>query len=146
MLVARRRFIRFCLMHRLVHDSGDFVPASEGTLIYFASYLAGSVCHSTIRLHLAALCNLHISCGNSDPLVGKLLLKSNTRFCVNQLLLGFSLLCTLFSVSGCIALTSLLCGPLSHLHFWAFSAAANSQIKVLTSIVPALKRMCVIYA
>ena len=27
---GERRFIRFCLMHRLVHDSGDILPASEG--------------------------------------------------------------------------------------------------------------------
>ena len=66
-------------MHRLVHDSGDILPASEGTLIYFASYLARSVRHSTIRLYLAAVRNLHISCGHSDPLAGKLLLKKVLR-------------------------------------------------------------------
>ena len=76
---GERRFIRFCLMHRLVHDSGDILPASEGTLIYFASYLARSVRHSTIKLYLAAVRNLHISCGHSDPLVGKLLLKKVLR-------------------------------------------------------------------
>ena len=76
---GERRFIRFCLMHRLVHDSGDILPAFEGTLIYFASYLAWSVCHSTIRLYLAAVRNLHISCGHSDPLVGKLLLRKVLR-------------------------------------------------------------------
>lgn len=79
-------------MHRLVHDTGDIVPASEGTIIYFASYLARSVRHCTIRLYLAAVRNLHISCGHSDPLAGKLLLrkvsfvtKGNTGFCVNKL-------------------------------------------------------------
>ena len=66
-------------MHRLVHDSGDILPASEGTLIYFASYLARSVRHSTIRLYLAAVRNLHISCGHSDPLAGKLLLRKVLR-------------------------------------------------------------------
>ena len=72
---GERRFICFCLMHRLVHDSGDILPASEGTLIYFASYLARSVRHSTIRLYLAAVRNLHILCGHSDPLAEKLLLR-----------------------------------------------------------------------
>ena len=76
-----------------------------------------------------------------QSLAGKLLLKGNTGFCVNQLLLGFSLLYVLFSVSGWGALTSPLCGPLSHLHFWAFSAVANSHIKVLTSIFPAFNPM-----
>ena len=61
-------------MHRLVLDNGDILPASEGTLIYFASYLARTVRHSTIKLYLAAVRNLHISCGYHDPLEGKLLL------------------------------------------------------------------------
>ena len=66
-------------MNRLVSDNGDILPASEGTLIYFASYLARSVRHSTIKLYLAAVRNLHISCGHNDPLVGKLLLKKVLR-------------------------------------------------------------------
>ena len=70
---GERRFIHFCLLHRLVHDSGDILPASGGTLIYFASYLARSVRHSTIKLYLAAVHNLQICCGHSNPLVGKLL-------------------------------------------------------------------------
>lgn len=66
-------------MHRLVLDNGDILPASEGTLIYFASYLARTVRHSTIKLYLAAVRNLHISCGYHDPLEGKLLLKKILR-------------------------------------------------------------------
>ena len=60
-------------------QEGDILPASEGTLIYFASYLARTVKHSTIKLYLAAVCNLHISCGHGDPLSGKLLLKKILR-------------------------------------------------------------------
>ena len=143
-----RRFIRFCLMHCLVHDSGDILPASEGTLIYFASYLARSVCHSTIRLYLPAARNLHISCGHCNPLVenyswGKysgasFVTKGTYGFCVNQLLLGFSLLYVLFSAPGWVALTSPWCGPPSHLHFLAFSSVANSHVRVFTSSVPDL--------
>ena len=66
-------------MNRIVSDQGDILPASEGTLIYFASYLARSVRHSTIKLYLAAVRNLHISCGHGDPLQGKLLLKKVLR-------------------------------------------------------------------
>ena len=54
---------------------GDILPASEGTLIYFATYLARTVKHSTIKLYLAAVRNLHILSGHGDPFVGKLLLK-----------------------------------------------------------------------
>ena len=43
-------------------QEGDILPASEGTLIYFASYLARTVKHNTFKLYLAAVRNLHISC------------------------------------------------------------------------------------
>ena len=56
-------------------EGGDILPASEGTLIYFASYLARSVCHGTIKLYFAPVRNLHTCCGHGDPLQGKLLLK-----------------------------------------------------------------------
>ena len=49
-------------------QEGDILPALEGTLMYFASYLARTVKHGTIKLYLAAVCNLHSSCG---PLVRK---------------------------------------------------------------------------
>ena len=66
-------------MNRLVFDRGDILPASEGTLIYFASHLAKTVRHSTIKTYLAAVRNLHISSGHDDPLMGKLLLKKVLR-------------------------------------------------------------------
>ena len=83
-------------MDRLLSPSGDVLPASEGTLVYFASYLARTVRHGTIKLYLAAVCNLHITVGYSDPLKGKLLLRKVLRgilrfnktigtFAVNQL-------------------------------------------------------------
>ena len=55
-------------------SEGYIFPASEGTLIYFASYLARTVKHTTIKLYLSAVRNLHISCRHGDPLYGKLLL------------------------------------------------------------------------
>lgn len=66
-------------MNRLISTEGDILPASEGTLIYFASYLARTVKHSTIKLYLSAVRNLHISCGYGDPLQGKLLLQKVLR-------------------------------------------------------------------
>ncbi|KAL9974355.1 hypothetical protein ACROYT_G011379 [Oculina patagonica] len=76
---GEKRFIQFCFMNRIVSNRGDILPASEGTLIYFASYLARTVRHGTIKLYLAAVRNLHISCGHGDPLQGKLLLKKVLR-------------------------------------------------------------------
>ena len=61
-------------MNRIMSSEGDILPATEGTLVYFASYLARTVRHSTIKLYLSAVRNLHITCGHGDPLQGKLLL------------------------------------------------------------------------
>ena len=64
---VEKRFVQFCLMNHLINDMGDIRSASEGILIYFASHLAKTVKHSTIKLYLAAVCNLHTSCGHVDP-------------------------------------------------------------------------------
>jgi len=66
-------------MNRLTSPTGDIMPASEGTLIYFASHLARTVRHSTIKIYLAAIRNLHINSGYDDPLKGRLLLKKILR-------------------------------------------------------------------
>ena len=66
-------------MNRIFSSDGDVLPASEGTLIYFASYLARTVRQSTIKLYLAAVGNLHVTAGYPDPLKGKLLLRKVLR-------------------------------------------------------------------
>ena len=66
-------------MNRVISPTGHVLPASEGTLVYFASYLARTVRHSTIKLYLAAVRNLHISARYNDPLKGKLLLRKVLR-------------------------------------------------------------------
>ena len=76
---GEKRFLQFCLMNRLLSPAGEVLPTSEGTLVYFASYLARSVRHSTIKLYLAAVRNLHITAGYNDPLKGKLLLRKVLR-------------------------------------------------------------------
>ncbi|XP_078344470.1 uncharacterized protein LOC144630064 [Oculina patagonica] len=76
---GEKRFIQFCLMNRLISPLGDILPASEGTLIYFASYLARTVRHSTVKLYLAAVRNLHIRSGFSDPVLERPLLKKVLR-------------------------------------------------------------------
>ena len=56
-----------------------FFMSVHAPMVYFASYLPRTVKHSTIKLYLAAVCNLHISCQHGDPLSGKLLLKKILR-------------------------------------------------------------------
>ena len=46
---GENRFIQFCLSNRLMSQEGGILSASEGTLIYFASYLAWTFKHSTIK-------------------------------------------------------------------------------------------------
>lgn len=66
-------------MNRLTTPTGDILPASEGTLVYFASFLARTVRQSTIKIYLAAVRNLHIVSGYEDPLQGRLLLRKILR-------------------------------------------------------------------
>ena len=77
--LGEKRSFQFCLSNRLMSRESDILPASEITLIYVASYLARTIKHSSIKLYLAAVRNLHISCGHGDPLSGKLLLKKILR-------------------------------------------------------------------
>ena len=66
-------------MNRLIYSDGDILPASEGTLIYFSTYLARKVKHSTIKFYFGVVHNLHTLCGYGDPLLGKLLLEKVLR-------------------------------------------------------------------
>ena len=66
-------------MNRLTTPTGDILPASEGTLVYFASYLARTVRHGTIKTYLTAVRNLHVMSGYKDPSRGRLLLKKILR-------------------------------------------------------------------
>ena len=55
-------------MNCLVSDREDVLSSSEETLIYFASFLARTVCQSTIKIYLTTVRNLDISCGHDDRL------------------------------------------------------------------------------
>ena len=57
-------------MNRLMSCEGDILPALEGTLIYFASDLARTVKHSTIKFFLSAVRNVDICFGNGKWLYG----------------------------------------------------------------------------
>ena len=59
----------FCPQSGRIHVSGSPCPADEWTLCLFASYLAESIHHSSIKVYLSAVRALHIEQGFSDPLV-----------------------------------------------------------------------------
>ena len=46
-------------MHGLVGPSNPLLPASEITLMYFASHLANTVSYETVKLYLVAVQDLH---------------------------------------------------------------------------------------
>ena len=46
-------------MHGLVGPSNPLLPASEITLMYFASHLANTVSYETVKLYLVAMQDLH---------------------------------------------------------------------------------------
>ena len=62
------QFLRFCSRYHLPP-----IPASPLTHRYFAAYLSLSVKHSTIKIYLAALRQLHIESGYTDPTADTLL-------------------------------------------------------------------------
>jgi len=66
-------------MNRLTTPTGDILPASAETLVYFTSFLARTVRQSTIKIYLAVVHNLHIVSGYEDPLQGQLLLRKILR-------------------------------------------------------------------
>ena len=57
--VGVKHFLTFTLMHGLVGPSNPLLPASEITLMYFASHLANTVSYETVKLYLVAVQDLH---------------------------------------------------------------------------------------
>ena len=72
---GQRKFINFCTQLGKLHPSGSPCPTNEWTLCLFATFLAGSVRHSSIRVYLSAVSSLHIEEGFPDPLVNCLRLQ-----------------------------------------------------------------------
>ena len=63
------------LPYEVSSPNRDVLPASKASLIYFSSDLAKTVWHSTIKLYLATVRNLHVTAGYPDHFKGKLLLR-----------------------------------------------------------------------
>ena len=76
---GQKNFLEFCSQLGKIHQSGSPCPAEEWTLCLFATFLASSVQHSTIKVYLSAVRSLHIEQGFSDPLVDCLRLQRVLR-------------------------------------------------------------------
>ncbi|XP_068725749.1 uncharacterized protein [Montipora capricornis] len=76
---GQRKFVNFCAHLGKLHPSGSPCPTDEWTLCLFATFLAGSVKHSSIKVYLSAVRALHIEEGFPDPLVNCLRLQRVLR-------------------------------------------------------------------
>ena len=65
---AQSQFLSFCRQVGRIHSSGSPCPADEWTLCLFATFLAGSLQHSSIKVYLSGVRALHIEQGFADPL------------------------------------------------------------------------------
>ena len=66
---AQRKFLDFCQQLGNVDRGGSPCPTDEWTLCLFATYLANSLKHSSIKVYLSAVRSLHIELGFEDPLL-----------------------------------------------------------------------------
>ena len=78
-LSGQKKFYNFCSQLGKAHPFGSPCPTDEWTLCLFATFLANTVKHSTIKVYLSAVRLLHIEQGFADPLVECLRLRRVLR-------------------------------------------------------------------
>ena len=78
-LSAQRRYVDFCRQDGHLSSDGALLPADEKSLMRFASFLADSLHHSSIKVYLSAVRSLHIDNGLPDPLINCLQLQRLLR-------------------------------------------------------------------
>ena len=66
-MTGEQQFFQFCELFR-VHELGNILPTTEDILCYFATFLAQSVQHGTIKSYLAAVKHLHFQNNLDLPL------------------------------------------------------------------------------
>ena len=76
---AQRKFLEFCHWSQSVHPNGSPLPASEWTLMLFASHLSNTIKASSIKVYLAAIRSLHLENGFPNPLANCLRLERVIR-------------------------------------------------------------------
>ena len=76
---AQEKFVNFCFMSGHLSPYGSPCHASEWTLCLFATYLADSLRHSSIKVYLSAVRSLHVDQGFPDPLENCLRLQRVVR-------------------------------------------------------------------
>ena len=72
---AQCRCIDFCRLDGRLSPEAALLPADEQSLMCFATMLADSLNHSSIKVYLSAVRSLHIDNGLADPLINCLQLQ-----------------------------------------------------------------------
>jgi hypothetical protein len=76
---AQRKFLEFCRWSQCLHSNGSPLPASEWTLMLFATHLSRTIKAASIKVYLAGIRSLHIENGFPNPLVDCLRLERVLR-------------------------------------------------------------------
>ena len=76
---AQRKFLEFCHWNQSVHPNGSPLPATEWTLMLFASHLSNTIKASSIKVYIAAIRSLHLENGFPNPLANCLRLERVIR-------------------------------------------------------------------
>ncbi len=76
---AARSFIQFAILYNQLHQGGHLLPASEESLMLYATYLAATIKPQSIKVHLYGVRNLHIENRFPCPLQGVLQLRRLLR-------------------------------------------------------------------
>ena len=76
---GQRKFVNFCAQMGKLNPNGSPCPTDEWTLCLFATFLAGSIQHTSIKVYLSAVRSLHIEEGFPDPLLNCLRLQRVVR-------------------------------------------------------------------
>ena len=76
---AQAKFISFCQQLGKLHPSGSPCPTDKWTLCLFATFLARTLQHSSIKVYLSGVRALHIDQGFPDPLSNCLRLQRVVR-------------------------------------------------------------------
>ena len=74
-LSGQRRYFNFCRQDGHLSPDGALLPADEHSLMRFASFLADSLHHSSIKVYPSAIRSFHTDNGLPDPLINCLLLQ-----------------------------------------------------------------------
>ena len=138
---GQNKFFEFCTQLGKIHQSG-----SPWTLCLFATFLASSVQHSTIKVYLSAVRALHIEQGFSDPLVDCLRLQRVLRGIKRTQGESSSLRLPVTDDIMMVIFRALDITHLDHCMFWAacnlayfgFLHSAEFTIPNLASYVPAI--------